>query len=80
MPKTPQAVAKTRQEAPKTPQDAPKARQDASGGRQEARQEHQSTIGLNLRMQREVRLLVLLATGDMAARKDLLWIYRSLAT
>ena len=31
-------------------------------------------VGLNLRMQREVSLLVLLATGDMAARKDLLLI------
>ena len=31
-------------------------------------------VGLNLRMQREVRMLVLLATGDMAARKDLLLI------
>ena len=29
-------------------------------------------VGLNLRMQREVRMLVLLDTGDMAASKDLL--------
>ena len=29
-------------------------------------------VGLNLRMQREVRMRVLLATGDMAARKDLM--------
>ena len=29
-------------------------------------------VGLNLRRQREVRMLVLLATGDMAARKDLM--------
>ena len=37
-------------------------------------------VGHNLRKQREVRLLVLLATGDKEARKDLLLIYRSLAT
>ena len=29
-------------------------------------------VGLNLRMQQEVRMLVILATGDMAARKDLM--------